>query len=104
MKYTPQIFASVLAVLFSMLTADAADQLTITAANRLDFTRANQTIELSAKQLAPLGENDLEKIHVQDSTGKELLCQAVDTDYDAYHKPDEVIFQADFAPGETESF
>ena len=38
------------------------------------------------------------KIHVRDSAGKEVLAQAVDTDYDDYHKPDMLIFQADFRP------
>jgi hypothetical protein len=33
-----------------------------------------------------------------------VLCQAVDTDFDAYHRPDRVVFQADFGPGETKSF
>jgi hypothetical protein len=82
----------------------AANQLTLTAANKLQIARANQTIEISAKDLAPLGEVDLEHIHIKDSAGKELLCQAVDTDYDDYHKPDVVIFQSDFAPGETKTF
>ena len=35
---------------------------------------------------------------------KEVLSQAVDTDYDDYHKPDILIFQADFAPDETKTF
>jgi hypothetical protein len=42
-------------------------------------------IELTARDLAPLGEKDLNKIHVSDSSGKELPCQAVDTDYDERH-------------------
>src|SRR4030042_4943578 len=42
------------------------------------------------------------KIHVKDATGKELLCQAVDTDGD--YTPDQVIFQADFAAGQTQTF
>lgn len=66
--------------------------------------RASQTIELSEKDLAPLGVKNLDTIHVKDSSGKEVLCQAVDTDYDDYHTPDMVIFQADFGPGETKSF
>ncbi|PYS80330.1 MAG: hypothetical protein DMF67_20755 [Acidobacteria bacterium] len=82
----------------------AVSQLTVRAVNRLQIARPGQTIELSAKDLAPLGEKDLTKIHVRDSSGKELLCQAVDTDYDDYHRPDIVIFQADFAPGETKTF
>jgi Domain of unknown function (DUF4861) len=80
------------------------NQLTVTAVNRLKLPRQNETIELTAKDLASLGEKDLLKIHVRDSSGKELLCQAVDTDYDEYHKPDIVIFQADFAPNETKTF
>jgi hypothetical protein len=82
----------------------AGTQLDVKAVNPLQFARASQTLELSAKDLAPLGETDLRKIHVKDSAGKEVLCQAVDTDFDARHTPDIVIFQADFAPGETKTF
>jgi len=84
--------------------ASAADSLTVTAVNKLPIARASQTIELSREQLAPLGEADLEKIHVKDAAGKELIVQAVDTNYDEYHQPDVVIFQSDFAPGETNTF
>ena len=96
--------AVALAALLPVLAAQAADHLTVQAVNQLQFPRASQTIELSAQQLEPLGVKDLSKIHVKDSTGKEVLCQAVDTDFDAYHKPDIVIFQSDFAPGETKTF
>jgi len=82
----------------------AAGQLTVKATNKLPLPRASQTIELSGKDLAALDNKDLETIHVKDGAGKEILCQAVDTDFDDYHKPDIVIFQADFAPGETRSF
>jgi hypothetical protein len=82
----------------------AADHLTVSVANPLPLTRENQTIELSLPDLSPLGENDLRKIHVQNSVGAEVLCQAVDTNYDEYRKPDQVVFQADFAPGETKTF
>jgi len=54
--------------------------------------------------LAALAEKDLMKLHVRDSSGKEVLSQAVDTDYDDYHKPDVLIFQSDFAPNETKTF
>ena len=80
------------------------NQLTVTAVNKLKIPRQSETIELSAADLASLGEKDLLKIHVRDSSGKELVCQSVDTDYDDYHKPDIVIFQADFAPNETKTF
>ena len=78
------------------------NKLIVKAVNTLETARPSQTIELSAQQLAPLGEKDLRKIHVKNAAGKELLCQTVDTDGD-YH-PDEVIFQADFTAGETNSF
>jgi hypothetical protein len=79
-------------------------QLTVTAVNKLKMARQSETIELSAEKLAPLGEKDLMKIHVRDGAGKEVLAQAVDTDYDDYHKPDALIFQADFGPNETKTF
>jgi hypothetical protein len=79
-------------------------QLTVNAANKLQLARPSQTIELSAKDLALLGETNLQKIHIKDASGQEVLCQAADTDFDAFHLPDIVIFQADFAPGETKTF
>jgi len=82
----------------------AATELTVKATNKLQLPRASQTIELSGKDLAPLDAKNLDTIHVKDSSGREVLCQAVDTDFDDYHKPDMVIFQADFAPGETKTF
>ena len=79
-------------------------QLTVTAVNRLKIARQSETIELNAEKLAALGEKDLMKIHVRDGAGKEVLAQAVDTDYDDFHKPDMLIFQADFGPQETKTF
>jgi hypothetical protein len=76
--------------------------LAVKAVNKLQITRPSQTIELSSKDLTALGAKDLTMIHVKDATGRELLCQAVDTDGD--YTPDTVIFQADFAPGEAKSF
>ena len=86
------------------MLSPAAGSLTVTAVNRLPIARASQTIELTAAQLAPLGETNLNKIHVADATGRELICQAVDVDFDEYHTPDIVIFQSDFAPGATNTF
>jgi len=103
MKTARIVSIALLAALPGLGTA-AQGPLTVKAVNKLSIARPSQTIELSAADLAPLGETDLTKIHVQDATGKELLCQAVDTDGDAYRKPDIVIFQSDFAPGETETF
>lgn len=80
------------------------NQLTVTATNRLKLARENETIELTAQLLASLAEKDLMKLHVLDSSGKEVLSQAVDTDFDDYHKPDILIFQTNFAPNETKTF
>lgn len=85
-------------------SAPAQTELTVTAVNRLKLARQHETIELTVKDLAPLAEKDLMKLHVRDSSGKEVLAQAVDTDYDDYHKPDILIFQSDFAPGQTKTF
>jgi hypothetical protein len=82
----------------------ATSQLVITATNQLPFARASQTIELTAAQLVPLGEKNLAKIHVRDAAGQELICQAVDTDFDAFRQADIVIFQSDFAAGEAKIF
>jgi pectinesterase len=76
--------------------------LTVKAVNRLDIARPSETLELSAKDLAPIGEKDLHKIHVTDAAGKERLCQAVDTDGDL--TADQVLFQSDFGPNETQTF
>jgi hypothetical protein len=88
--------------LLPALSTPAPARMTLKAANRLQLERNSQTIELSFKDLAPLGEKDPAKIHVQNAAGDEMICQAVDTDGD--YTADLVIFQTDFAPGETKSF
>jgi hypothetical protein len=103
MKSTLLVFALVGAFAFPM-PAPVQTQMTVTAVNKLKIARAGETIELTAKDLATLAEKDLNKLHVLDSSGKEVLSQSVDTDYDDYHKPDTLIFQADFAAGETKTF
>src|SRR5215469_13300723 len=93
-----------LLILSLPILASAADHVTVKATNKLQAPRASQTIEISGKDLEPLQAKGLNLIHVKDSDGKEVLCQAVDTDFNEYHKPSIVIFQADFAPGETKTF
>jgi hypothetical protein len=90
--------------LTALPTCSFAAPLTVTAVNKLPLIRANQTIELTDEQLTPLGARELNTVHVKDSAGKELIVQAVDTDFDAYRKADIVIFQADFAASETKTF
>ena len=81
-----------------------ATEIEVTAANSLQIPRASQTIELAAKDLASLGAKSLNQIHVMDAAGKELVCQAIDLDGDALRTFDAVLFQTDFAAGETKTF
>lgn len=104
MKISLLTLLALIALSSPLYSFSSQTQLTVTAVNRLKIARQSETLELTAKDLAALGETDLMKIHVRDSSGKELLCQSVDTDYDEYHTPDIVIFQADFAPNETKTF
>ena len=93
----------VLLALSVPMLSPAAGQLTVKATNKLQIPRASQTIEISAKDLAPLEVKDLGLVHVNGS-GNDLVCQAVDGDYNEYHRPTMLIFQADFGPGESKSF
>jgi Domain of unknown function (DUF4861) len=104
MKATTRALSFSLFIVAPACCIAATSQLTVKAVNKLALARPGQTIELSARDLAPLTGTDLQKIHVRDAAGKELLCQAVDTDFDARHRPEVVIFQADFAPQETKTF
>lgn len=81
-----------------------AASLEIRAVNPLPLARPSQTIELSAADLSPLSATNLATIHVKDAAGADLLCQSIDNDGDPLRKPDAVIFQADFAAGETKTF
>jgi hypothetical protein len=94
----------IIAVMFAAAVLLPAEDgsVKIKAVNGPQLERKNQTIELSSNDLAALNEKDLSKVHVRDEAGKELLCQAVDTNGD--YTADQVIFQADFALGETKSF
>ncbi len=88
----------------SVLASPAFADVTVKATNKLNFDRPSQTIEVAGKDLTSLDVKDLNFVHVKDESGKELLAQAVDTDFDERHRPDIVIFQADFKPSETKTF
>jgi hypothetical protein len=83
------------------LTATASADVTIKATNKLQIPRHQETIEVPAKELAALQSSEDEKpanldaVIVKDESGKELISQAL---------PGLVIFQSDFAPGETKTF
>ena len=71
MTKTGKILTTLLLATLPWLCPAADGQLTVKAVNKLQFARPHQTIELSASQLAPLGEKDLTKIHIKDDAGKE---------------------------------
>jgi hypothetical protein len=97
-----KVLASLVVAFF--VASPAFADITVKATNKLNFDRPSQTIEVSGKDLTSLDVKDLGFVHVKDDSGKELMAQAVDTDFDERHRPDIVIFQADFKPNETRSF
>src|SRR3954470_16455204 len=91
--------------LVTLLLVGAANaDITIKATNKLPIERKSQIVELKGMDLAALNVKSLSNVHIKDSSGREVLCQAVDTDLDELHKPDIVIFQADFGPNESKTF
>src|SRR5687767_1190955 len=71
-----------------LVASPAFADVTVKATNTLSFDRPSQTIEVTGKDLTPLEVKDLTFVHVKDASGKELLAQAVDTDFDEFHRPD----------------
>ena len=75
----------------------------VTAANPSPFARVRETIALSGSELAKLAPGfELKKALVIDAGGRPVLSQLVDMTGD--DEPDELVFQADFAPGEVKRF
>ena len=103
MKPIAKTFVCVAFIGFSPVT-HAAAQIAVTAANKLPLARQSETIEIPAKELSPLAAKSLNLVHVKDSAGKELICQAIDNDGDELREFDAVLFQADFAANETKTF
>jgi pectinesterase len=81
----------------------AAPGATLTAKNPLDLARASETLVIPAADLQKvLAAKDIRTVHVRDEAGALLLTQAVDLNDDGTF--DELIFQADFKPGQTRTF
>jgi len=81
----------------------AANIASVTAANPSAFARARETITLSSAELSKLAPGfELKKALVVDAAGRPVLSQLVDMNGD--DEPDELVFQADFAPGEAKRF
>jgi hypothetical protein len=102
MKKLLTMFVLLLLATATVFSTAQSARISVKAVNKLQVERASQTVELSLKDLMLLGEKDLAKIHVQNVAGEELLCQTLDSDGD--YTADLLIFQADFAPGETKNF
>lgn len=73
----------------------------VTAHNPLDVARPAETIALPFDELYAAWLDPTQTV-VVDSSGAVVLSQLVDSDGD--EDPDQLIFQADFAPGETRSY
>jgi hypothetical protein len=99
-KFIAPIFASL--ILGSLQLAPAA--VTITAKNDLDMARPSESITLKWSDLSPgLGKAKADRVVVLDSSGKKVVAQPI-----FFHGQkagaDELVFQADFAPGEEKTF
>jgi hypothetical protein len=80
-----------------------APSATLTARNPIDLGRQAETLVIRAGELrAALGVDDLRKVHVRPQGGDELVPQAIDENDDG--RFDQVVFQADFEPGQTRAF
>ena len=79
------------------------DAVSVTLTNPLSVARPHETIALALAALIKIVPGfDLKKTLVIDARGATVLSQLVDDDGD--ESPDELVFQADFAPRETKAF
>jgi hypothetical protein len=109
MTRTPHPFAAMLAMallatLSPLAGRQSARSAAVTVVNPTDLARPAETIVLSAGDLQRvLGTDDIRRVHVaEEAGGKEVLTQAVDLNDDG--KFDELVFQAEFAPGQRRVF
>ncbi len=102
MKPIVKTFTCVAFVGLSPLSPAASIQ--VSASNKLSLARHSETIEIQVRDLAAMAAKSLNLVHVKDSAGKELICQAIDNDGDELREFDAVLFQADFAANETKTF
>jgi len=83
--------------------APGGNLVVITVANPSSFARARETIALSGTELTKIAPGfELKKALVVDAGGRPVLSQLVDMSGD--DEPDDLVFQADFAPGEVKRF
>jgi rhamnogalacturonyl hydrolase YesR len=100
------IASAPLLVVVSLLSASPAnglDAVSVRVANPLPFARTAQTVALKIPDLVKVVPAlDPARVVVTDVTGKPIDSQLVDLTGD--EKPDELVFQSDFAAGETRQF
>jgi len=90
------LIASAVALVISSITSAA----TVTAKNDLDIARPSETVVVAWRDLGSA--MPAAAVSVSDAAGKQIVSQVVDVDADG--KPDQLVFQADFAPGESKTF
>src|SRR5262245_22958409 len=94
-----QLAAVIVAFLGCMPALRAA---TVTAKNGLDIARPSETIEVQWKDVAAaLPDAKADNVRVSEG-GKMLMSQPIDMDGDG--TPEWLIFQSNFAPGESKTF
>jgi hypothetical protein len=99
-----RLLALALVAMAPSLAVAQETPLRLRVTSALDAARPLETVEVTAEALAPLfAPDELSRAVVRDAgSGRERLSQAVDEDGDGTF--DRIVFQADFAPGETREF
>ncbi len=83
---------------------NSINTVTVTVKNNMDVSRENETIVVKIAEIKKISPSiNPELIQVTDkNSGEKLVCQTIDLDGD--DAADELIFQADFSPGETKIY
>jgi hypothetical protein len=104
MRTMKTIAAVTLVLLPAALASGQEAPVRVRVRNALDIARPSETVEVAAAALSGrVDARDLPRLSVTDTrTGHEVLAQVVDENGDDAF--DRLVFQADFAPGETSEF
>jgi len=89
---------------FVLSSEPQQNRILVTAKNELPLARPSETIVLQAREISrSLAVDDLRRVRVTDeASGRELVSQRVDLNGDS--TPEELVFQADFDPGQSRTF
>lgn len=92
-----------LAQLRDTLRPSLVPKFTVTAENPIDDRRSDETIAVGWRTITSrLADARPDRVRVRDERSREIASQVVDNDGDG--QPDELLFQADFAPKESRIF